>query len=175
MDNDAKNFAFAVLGVLLSAFVVLQDRPNRGTEMRLAQVQGELEEWSEVGFPGRKPALRFRLVKESPDFRVDPSIYQRLLGGTVPPCFKRGSPMVLTVLADELRSPRSSVTDPGIQMVWVREINCSGHDLYDSSQVASWKRNNERWGFGLLIAAVLYLAYAAWRWIRAGTNRGPQR
>lgn len=175
MDNDARNFAIAVLAVLLSAIVVLHGRTNRGSELRLAQVQGMLEDWSEVGFQGRKPALRFRLAKESPDFRVDPSIYQRLMGGSVPLCFERGAPLAVTVRADELLSPKSSVVDPTIQIVWVRGINCAGRDLYDSSQVVVWERNNERWGFGLLAAAVLYLGYAAWRWTRAGTNSGRRR
>lgn len=175
MDNDAKNLAFAVLGVLLSAFLVLHGRANRGAELRLTQVQGALEEWSEVGLPGRNPALRFRLVNETPDFRVDPPVYQNLLGGTVPLCFERGSPLVVTVLADELRSPRSSAADPSIQIVWVRGISCAGHDLYGSSQIVAWERNNARWGYGLLAAAISYLGYAALRWIRAGTNRDRRR
>lgn len=171
MHNDTKNFALAVLGVVLLVFLVFSDRANRAADTQITQIQGLLEEWSEVGLSGRQPAFRFRLSNESPDFRVDPPIYRKLMGGAAPQCFRHGAPLVVTALAAELRSPKSSTVDPSLRIVWVRGLGCSGNEIFSAADAAAAEQSDARWGNWLLAAAVAYLAYASLRWIGRGTKR----
>jgi len=171
MHNDTKNFAFAVLGVVLAAFLVFSGRTNRIADTQITQLQGLLEEWSEVGLAGRQPALRFRLSNQSPDFRVDPPIYRQLMGGAAPQCFTHGASLVVNALAAELRSPKSSAVDSSLRIVWVRGLECSGNEIFSPADVAAAEKRDARWGYWLLAAAVAYLAYASLRWIGRGTKQ----
>lgn len=170
METNSKHRAFREFVVscgfvLFCAALVWLDR-NDSTALEHVTVSGTLKE-HEVFGRRKSPTLRFKLAESELDFRVDPSLYRYAMEKVLPPGFEPGAAISVLVMKSELAQPDSPILNGNLRIAWVHGLTVNGREIFGLSEMRTWEREDQYWGYALLAGSLAAAVYFGVKWRRS--------